>query len=529
MNSKYTVINLFAGAGGLSKAFQEAGADVVWANEIDKYACILYRENFKDVCLAEGDIKDIKSEEIPDFDILIGGFPCQCFSIAGQKLGFDDEWVNLFYKIIRILKVKKPRAVLLENVRKLKSHDNGRTFKIITEGLQNEGYYIKSAVLNSKEYGNMPHNKERMYIVGFRDIKEFEMFEFPRKVQLTNGISDIINLSDIKVEKYYSGKSIEILKETKGEKIKRGVIYQLRYHQNKKERYVISEYDVCPALTLYISNREYVPMIKDDFGIRMLTLNECFGFQGFRDIKISMKINDNMLYRYASNCSSVTVTERIAENIIKALDCSIQDIKLKSSLENSIDILFSKMEQQTKINNENDSVSKDITNNKKSKEVSVQTIEKFIEKEKSQNEIKQQPLIKNEKEFTLHKVIPALKRKNFFDVRYNHGIDEYGKDVTYKYNDNFGSTKYGAAQVKFGEISGGAKGEIDVILSQIEDAFEMPYIDVIEGRENYINQLLIVCSGKYTQNAKAKILKKLKKGYDVRFFDGQDINNLLEE
>lgn len=522
MNNKYTVVDLFAGAGGLSKAFQEVGAEIVWANEIDKNACILYRENFKDVCLDEGDIKDIKSEKIPDFDILVGGFPCCLFSITGKGRGVADERGNLFYEIIRILKAKRPRAFLLENTKELKSHNNGRNFEIISQALQNEGYYIKSAVLNSKEYGNMPHNKAKMYIVGFRNVKAFQMFEFPGKVQLTNGVSDIINLSDIKDEKYYSGKNIEILKEIKGEKIKREVIYQLRYYQNKKESYVISEFDTCPALTLYIKDNKYIPMVKDDFGIRMLTSSECFSFQGFCDIKIPIKINENMLYRYASSCSSVTVIERIAENIIKTLDYSIQYVKLKSSLENNT-------EQQNMINNEDECVSKDIINGKKREEESVQTIEKFIKKDEIYNEIKLQTSIKNEKEFTLHKVIPALKRKKFSDIRYNHGIDEYGKDVTYKYNDNFGSVKYGAAQVKYGEISGGAKGEIDVILSQIEDAFEMPYIDIIEGRENYISQLLVVCSGKYTQNAKAKVLKKLKKGYDVRFFDGQDIDNLLDE
>lgn len=139
MNNKYTVVDLFAGAGGLSKAFQVAGADIVWANEIDEDACNLYRENFNDVYLAEGDIHYIKSEDIPDCDILVGGFSCQPFSVAGKKPEFDNIRGNLFYEIIRILKVKKPRVILLENVKGLKSHDSGRTFKIIADELQNEG------------------------------------------------------------------------------------------------------------------------------------------------------------------------------------------------------------------------------------------------------------------------------------------------------------------------------------------------------------------------------------------------------
>ena len=349
MSNKFKVVDLFAGAGGLSKAFQQAGADIIWANEIDKYACILYRENFKDVYLAEGDIKDIRSENIPDFDILIGGFPCQSFSIAGKSRWLDNEKGNLFFEIIRLLKVKKPRAILLEGVKGLKSHDNGRTLKIITEELQGAGYLIKNAVLNSMEYGNIPHNKERMYIVGFRELKGFEMFEFPQKVKMTNMLSDIINLSEIKSEKYYTGKSIDILKESKGGKIDKGIIYQLRYSQNKKEKYIISEHDFCPALTLYISKREHIPIIKDNFDTRLLTLDECFSFQGFCDIKIPKMINDHMLYRYAANCSSVTVVESIARNLVDVLSNKeeLNDERIDSSFKMNINSNTIKCPQKT--------------------------------------------------------------------------------------------------------------------------------------------------------------------------------------
>lgn len=499
MENKYTVADIFAGAGGLSKAFQKAGAEIVWANEFDRKACNLYRENFSEVCLVERDIKEVEAESIPSVDILVGGFSGQSFSFSGQRSLFYNERGNLFFEILRILKAKKPRTFLLESLKSLEAQDNGGMFKMILKSLQDEGYYIKYTVLNSKEYGNIPHNKQRMYIVGFRDLKGYKMFEFPEKVQLTMKIDDVIDVKKMKDKKYYNGESIEFLKKIKGEEAVKGNIYQLRNHSNNEVKYVVAEYNVCPALTLYIKNRKYVPLIKDDFGIRMLMPSECFNFQGFFDIKIPSQINDMELYKYAGACSSVTIVKRIAENIFKSLDYNIQSSMLENISTNRIKNSDSEIKQE------------------------------IISQNVIADEIKQEKPIKNEEEFTIQNVIPALKRKDFFDVRYNHGNDEYGKDVTYKYHDNFRSVKYGAVQVKYGDISGNANGTIDVILAQIQDAFEMPYVDITEGREDYIRQLLIVCSGRYTKNAKAKILKKVKKGYDVRFFDGQDIDNLLGE
>lgn len=135
--------------------------------------------------------------------MLVSRFPCQSFSKAGQWKGFNDERENLFFEILRILKAKKPKAFLLANVKALESHEHGNTFKIITEELQSEGYYIKRAVLNSMEYGNIPHNKERMYSVGFREEKEYEMFKFPTKIDLTMDIDYIMDFNNKKEDKYY--------------------------------------------------------------------------------------------------------------------------------------------------------------------------------------------------------------------------------------------------------------------------------------------------------------------------------------
>ncbi|MFL0194818.1 DNA (cytosine-5-)-methyltransferase [Clostridium sp. WILCCON 0269] len=321
MNNKYTVGDLFAGAGGLSKAFEQAGAEIVWANEIDKNACKLYRENFSDVCLVEGDIREIEAESIPDIDILVGGFPCQGLSGAGRR--FDNRREILFFEILRILNKKKPKAFLLENVKDLVSHTNDRIFKIITEELKNIGYYIKYEILSTKEHGNIPHNKERVYIVGFRDIKEFEIFKFPKKIQLDLKINDIIDTVDKKEEDYYYNENSSYYKIFNKEVKVKGRIYQLKLISRKQPNYdnkIVRNYDICPALTSYISKPQYVPVIKDNYGIRMLTPSECFMMQGFCDFKFSKGFNENRLYKYAAGCSSVKVVKRIAENIIKVLD-----------------------------------------------------------------------------------------------------------------------------------------------------------------------------------------------------------------
>src|SRR5207244_2791511 len=133
-----------------------------------------------------GDIVDLKSKDLPNFDILLGGFPCQPFSIAGYRRGFlDTGRGDLFFQIVRILHDKKPTAVFLENVKNLKSHDGGKTFKIISDALKDEGYHVKEKILNSVEYGNVPQNRERVYIVGFKSKKACDAFEFPEKIERT--------------------------------------------------------------------------------------------------------------------------------------------------------------------------------------------------------------------------------------------------------------------------------------------------------------------------------------------------------
>ncbi|MBU1131827.1 DNA (cytosine-5-)-methyltransferase, partial [Patescibacteria group bacterium] len=249
-------IDLFAGIGGFHLGLHCAGGECVFVSEWDGKARITYEENFKtfspdifksgmfsnEVNLFEGDITKVNEKDIPGFDILCAGFPCQPFSIAGYRKGFsDDGRGNLFFEIVRILKYKKPAVFLLENVKNLKTHDNGRTIEIIYSELQSLGYHVADRVLNTMEYGNIPQNRERIYIVGFLDQGLFNNFSFPDKIPLTKRICDCLE-KNVDEKYYYNGKSL--FSKLKKEVIKQNTIYQWRrqYVRENKNK-------VCPTLT----------------------------------------------------------------------------------------------------------------------------------------------------------------------------------------------------------------------------------------------------------------------------------------
>lgn len=315
MKNGLKVASLFAGIGGICYGFKQAGAKIVWANELDKDACKTYRHNFGEKYLVEGDIKEIDPNTIPDIDILNGGFPCQAFSVAGYRKGFDDERGNLFFEITRILEVKKPRAILLENVKNLEGHDHGNTFKVIKEQLELLGYYVHHKVLNTMEYGNVPQNRERIYIVGFLSKEAFDKFKYPDEIPLSKTIHDIIDVTDKKpLGLYYENSKYypELVKTM----TKKDTVYQWRrvYCRENKS-------NVCPTLTANMGTGGHnVPLILDDFGIRKLTPEECVGFQGFpKEFSFPSDIGNASKYKQAGNSVSVPVVKRIAENMIKAM------------------------------------------------------------------------------------------------------------------------------------------------------------------------------------------------------------------
>lgn len=242
----YKVGSMFAGIGGICLGFKNAGCKLIWANEIDKFACMTYRENFGNDYLVEGDIKEINENSIPDLDILTAGFPCQAFSIAGYQKGFKDDRGNLFFDVLRVIKAKRPRIVFLENVKNLVSHDEGKTFEIIKKSIESLNYKVWYQICNTAEYGNIPQNRERVYIVCFREKNEYNEFikeEF-KPIKLKNNIHKIIDVKDKKEEKYYyteKSKYYESLKETMKNK---NTVYQLRrvYVRENKN-------NLCPTLT----------------------------------------------------------------------------------------------------------------------------------------------------------------------------------------------------------------------------------------------------------------------------------------
>ena len=185
MKEQLTVGSMFAGIGGICLAFRQNGCKIVWANEIDKYACKTYRLNFGDEYLIEGDIQKLDTKDIPKFDILTAGFPCQSFSSVGLLEGFSDPRGNLFFETVRVINKIKPRVVFLENVANLVKHDEGRTFDVILKTLGDLGYYTVYKVMNAKEYGNIPQQRNRIYIVAFKYKKNVEKFKFPDMLPLT--------------------------------------------------------------------------------------------------------------------------------------------------------------------------------------------------------------------------------------------------------------------------------------------------------------------------------------------------------
>ena len=307
---------LFAGVGGISTGFTNAGFDVVWANECDAKACVTYRTNFKHKMIEE-DMRKINPDDLEKIDILTGGFPCQAFSIAGYRKGFDDDRGNLFFEILRFIDSHNPEVVFLENVKNLANHNKGRTFKRILEELKNRNYYTKYKVLNTCEYSAIPQNRERIYIVAFKNSKHFDSFEFPKPMRETMTIKDIL---EKKVDEYYYYNKTRYYERLSQEMKKPFTIYQWRrvYLRENKS-------GVCPTLTANMGTGGHnVPLVRDSKDIRKLTPRECFRLQGFPEsFKFPEKMPKSALYKQAGNSVSVPVIERIAINIKKAIDSDL--------------------------------------------------------------------------------------------------------------------------------------------------------------------------------------------------------------
>lgn len=310
----FRTIDLFAGVGGIRLGFEKAGFKTVFANDFEPHCKTTYDINFKDSKLVVEDIRKIGIADLPEFDFLLAGFPCQPFSIAGYMQGFKDEKNrgNLFFDIVRILEARKPEGFLLENVKNLMSHDNGNTFKVIENTLKKLNYHLNVRVLNSMEYGDVPQNRERIYIVGFKNKKYSDKFSFPEKINLKTKITDLLEKSV--AEKYYYNDK-PLFKKLKNHVKEEGKVYQWRrqyVRENKK--------GVCPTLTANMGTGGHnVPIIKDKKGIRKLTPYECARIQGFPANYKLPKIADSALYKQFGNSVSVPVIEAIARKMMLAM------------------------------------------------------------------------------------------------------------------------------------------------------------------------------------------------------------------
>jgi DNA (cytosine-5)-methyltransferase 1 len=323
--SVFKFIDLFAGIGGFHLAMHNQGGECVFASEWDKYARQTYEENFKEISpeLFIGnkynwDINDVDPEEIEDFDILCAGFPCQPFSIAGKREGFNDTRGTLFFNIENIISVKRPKVVLLENVKNLVSHDKGRTFNTIITNLEDKlGYKVYSKVLNSATCANIPQNRERIFIIGFdpNQVENHADFKFPENKPLKRTIHSIIDHKRQSSDLYYK-ENHKYYPELAKTIVSRDTIYQWRRVYVRENKSF-----VCPTLTANMGTGGHnVPLVLDDYGIRKLSPKECLAFQGFpENFKLPKNMANSHCYKQAGNSVVVAVIEEIAKQIVKII------------------------------------------------------------------------------------------------------------------------------------------------------------------------------------------------------------------
>ena len=308
------VCSLFSGIGGIDLGFQQAGFDIVWANEIDRDAARTYRKNLGGAHLVETDVRNVDANSIPDFDILVAGFPCQPFSSLGKKKGFQDPRGNLFFEIARIVEAKRPAVLFLENVSNLLQHDDGKTFLTIYNALVPYGYAVKYRVMDSYEYANVPQRRKRIFIVAFLDYEHCQKFSFPEKIKPDVKLNDILVRSVKHDDCYYYTEESPYFKDLTRHVKDRNALYRIWDSGLSPNPYY-----VCPTL---MANMGYypdrVPVMLDDFGVRKITPYECLALQGFPKEFRFPNISMNSAYKQCGNSVVVPVIRRIAERIKEA-------------------------------------------------------------------------------------------------------------------------------------------------------------------------------------------------------------------
>ena len=313
VDNKLKFIDLFAGTGAFTLALEKNNKfKCVFTNDMVEYSKKIYELNNPNHKFTLKDLNTINVSDIPSHNLLCGGFPCQPFSIAGEKKGFDDQRSNVFWKIVEILEKHNPEIIILENVKNLKSHDKGNTYKIIENKLQEIGYHIKTSILDTNKITNIPQHRERIYIVGFRDKGKYDKFNFDFTEQEQGKICDM--LEESVDDKYYYSDRFKVFEEIeKGitKNISENVLYQYRRFYVRENKS-----NCCPTLTANMGGGGHnVPLLKDNKGIRKLTPRECFNLQGFSlDYKLP-NVCDSALYKLAGNAVSVPVVDLIVSKL----------------------------------------------------------------------------------------------------------------------------------------------------------------------------------------------------------------------
>ena len=330
------ILELFSGYGTASFALKRLVAKgiidkyvCVGYSDIDKYANQCFKQNHKGQEL--GDCTKIDPNELEDFDLLTGGFPCQAFSVAGKGLGELDTRGTLFNEIIRIAEVKKPKYMLLENVKGLISKRHQPTFQKILSELERIGYHVHWKVLNTKDYG-IPQNRERVWFVCFRDYFEWKNFKFPEKEELVIGLYDIL---DKEVDNKFIVVRDKILKIVKATFASRRALFQGRkmvysclaardYKEPKvvfdprqyKGEQLSRAYDNISPTLMARARTDESPIIRDDDRFRFITPKECFRLQGFLNDEVNLEgLSNTQQYKLAGNGQSVNVVEKIFERM----------------------------------------------------------------------------------------------------------------------------------------------------------------------------------------------------------------------
>lgn len=312
-DDKFKFIDLFCGMGGFRIAFEQNSCECVFSSDIDPFAQKTYTANFDEVPF--GDITKIDEKDIPNHDIICAGFPCQSFSIAGRRLGFNDTRGTLFFDVARIIKEKQPKAFILENVKGITNHDNGKTLQTILNTLSDLGYNFKHKILNAKDY-NVPQHRERWYCIGFRkDLNiNIDSFCFPKPQKLVNKLKNLIDnnaeanyyISDIcnnNIKKFIKEKSINVKNDT--------LAYEVR-----ASRCQFKNDGISPCLTAKMgTGGNNVPIVV--LQQRRLTERECLRIMGYPE---TYKINKGaQIYKQIGNSVVVPIITLFAKEIVRIL------------------------------------------------------------------------------------------------------------------------------------------------------------------------------------------------------------------